>query len=160
MSARGGGQELPGPGAALSSRCSFTEQAGSSWDFFVAPVKPEHVRKLPRRIAWKKSFLLLMQPLRLQGETLGTAVLGQNWPAPPPSAWGRWLQQHPCLLWRTPAHPSRSAASPTRLLQPSQKVFQLGLHTDHGFKPTALGVSPAYVNSAWTKITSSVEELF
>lgn len=160
MSARGGGQELLGPGAALSSQCSFTEQAGSSRDFFFAPVKPERVQKLPRRIAWKKPSLLLMQPLRLQRETLGTAVLGQDWLAPSPSAWGHWLQRHLCLLWTTPAHPSCSAASPTRLLQPSQKVFQLGLHAEHGFKPTALGVSPAYVNSLWTKITSSVEELF
>lgn len=99
MSARGGGQELLGPGAVLSSQCSFTEQAGSSWDFFFAPVKPERVQKLPRRIAWKKSSLLLMQPLCLQRKTLGMAVLGQDWLAPSPSAWGSWLQRHLCLLW-------------------------------------------------------------
>jgi len=67
---RGGGQELPGPRAALSSWCSVTEQAGSSWDFFFTPVKLEHVP----RTAWKKPSLLLRQSLHLQGETLGTAV--------------------------------------------------------------------------------------
>lgn len=50
---------------------------------------------------------------------------------------------HPCLLWVTPAHPSCLATSPTQLLQPSQKIFQLELHTDHGFQPTAPGVSAA-----------------
>lgn len=45
--------------------------------------------------------MLLVQPLHLQRETLGTAVLGQDRLASPPSAWGLWLQQHPCLLWIT-----------------------------------------------------------
>lgn len=160
MSVRGGGQELLGPGAVLSSPCSFTEQAGSSWDFFFAPVKLERVQKLPRRIAWKKSSLLLMQPLRLQRKTLGNCC-----------AWTRLAGSLSIgmglLAAAASLSPVDNSSSPISLSCISHsappaltEVFQLGLHTEHGFKPTALGVSPAYVNSVWTKITSSVEELF
>lgn len=134
-----GGQELSDPRAAPGPWCSFTAQAESSWDFFTRST----FESCEGELLGKSPLCSLCNPCTCRGKLLAQLCLDKTMQFP--------LHQHGASscssipvscgeLWRTPAHPSCMATSPTQLLT---RGFPFGTPHRPGFQPTAPGVSPA-----------------